>query len=365
MFSPPLLPRTLEAAKRDLASAKPEVRASAIRDLVRHASSEASVRKDAVTAFARMLSEDVSPPVRAEAAVALADLDGHEAHAALLVAIEDESAHVREMALAALGEIGDERAAPRLRRALADDRPEVRYQALIAFTRVRKDAPDDVADALLAALDDGDDAIRHIALRIAEEWITAKRPLPVRALAERARRLLDDPSPDVALAAAIVLAETGDAAGRAHVLRVVMADRIVPGAVTPGREDERAAVELAGALGLREAIPALERRAYGLGRFVRDTCAWHAKIALARMDHPRAIAEFRRDLASKNRETREAAVVAVGRARVRALAADVAALAPGSVDATLLDEARRMLSEITPMAAPEPERPERTEEGSR
>ena len=78
---------------------------------------------------------------------------------------------------------------------------------------------------------------------------------------------------------------------------------------------------------MREAIPDLERRVWGTRRALRTilswgagdaaSCAWHARIALARMDHARARAEILDDLGSWRRETREAAVVAAGRARMR------------------------------------------------
>ena len=83
---------------------------------------------------------------------------------------------------------------------------------------------------------------------------------------------------------------------------------------------------MAGELLLRDAIPHLERRAWGTRRVVRSllswgagdtrSCAWHARIALARMGHERARAEILGDLASRRRATREAAVVAAGLARV-------------------------------------------------
>src|SRR6476619_3126583 len=122
MLAPPPLPRTLEAALRDLRSARPDVRASAIGDLVRHARASESVRRDAVAQLERAL-DDGAPRVRSAAAVALGDVSASESVAKLLVAIEDADVHVRQMALNALGEIGDPRVLPRLTRALADDRP--------------------------------------------------------------------------------------------------------------------------------------------------------------------------------------------------------------------------------------------------
>ena len=170
----------------------------------------------------------------------------------------------------------------------------MRYQAIIAFARVADD-PDEVGRALLAATNDDDDAVVHIALRIAEERLDAGKPVDAR-LVTRAKALLDASSPHLALVAAIFLGKSGDSAGNALLLRVVRGDKIKGQA--PEKEDERAAVELVGELGLEEAEPHLARRAWGMMHFVRDTCVFHAKIALARMGHPRAVAEILADLES-------------------------------------------------------------------
>jgi HEAT repeat protein len=244
--------------------------------------------------------------------VGLGDLQAGEALSALLVAIEDIDPRVRQVAINALGEIGDGRAVPRLVRALSDARPEVRYQAIIAYVKLAADASD-VTAAIARALADEDDAVRYIALRVTEERLDAGRAVDP-SLASIARERLKDGSSHVALAAAILLAKLGDDTARDVVLRVVREGRAF-GSV-PEKEDEREAVEIAGQLGLREAIPDLERRAWGLRSMVRDTCAWHAKIALARLGHARARAEILRDLASPREDTRGAAVVAAGRARL-------------------------------------------------
>jgi HEAT repeat protein len=332
MFAPPPLPRTLEASVRDLSSAKPGTRASAIVDLARHAARDDGTRAKAVPMLEKAL-HDEAPAVRSAAAVALGDLGAKEALAALLVAMEDADVHTRQMAINALGEIGDVRAAPRLVRALTDRRPEVRYQALIAWSRVEKDG-EEVTAALLRALDDDDDAVRYIALRIAEERFDRGLGGGFEDLSTRARLLVQGPVPHVALAAAIFLAKLGQHEGHALILRVI------EGTAKRGsgdKEDEREAVEIAGALGLRETIPALERRAWGVTRIMRDTCAFHAKIALARMGHERAVREILRDLESKKRGEREAAVVAAGRARL--VQARVAIETLADVDPELVSDA--------------------------
>lgn len=282
-------------------------------DLVVHAASNDATRTRAIPLLEKALSDEF-PPVRSAAAVALADLQASEALPKLLVAVEDPDLHVRQMALNALGEIGDVRAAPRLRRALVDDRPEVRYQAVIAFARVA-DLPD-VTAALKTALDDDDDAVRYIALRVSEEKIENPHFEPAeregfRTLSARATQLLSDGSDHVAIAAALFLAKMGDVAAKPLILKAIRGDG---GKLE--KEDERAAVEMAGELDLRQAVPDLERRAWGVKSKLFDTCAFHAKIALARLGHERAVMEILRDLGSTDREARTAAVVTAGRARL-------------------------------------------------
>jgi hypothetical protein len=328
MLAPPPLPRTKAAALRDLESPKAQVRASAVQDLVRHARADEASRAEALPLFERALADD-APVVRSAAAVALADIDGVEAVPALLRAVDDGDAHVRQMAISALGEIGDDRARARLERALTDDRPEMRYQSLIAFARVAKEDAAAVATALARALADDDDAIRYIALRLAEEHHATSDNL-----AKRARGLLADENPKVALVAAILMARAEDADARAIVLKVAVGD------FRGGeREDEQAAIELCGELAMKEATPHLEKRAFGIGRFVGETYAWHAKIALARMRHERAVAEIVADLTSWRRQTRQAAVVAAGRARIASARATIAAMDESAADPDLVADA--------------------------
>jgi hypothetical protein len=344
MFSPTPLPRSLEASFRDLGSDKAATRASAIRDVVRHAGHDDAARARAIPQLERVLQDDAVAEVRAEAAVALADVAAHEALPVLLVAIEDDDAHVRQMALSAIGEIGDARATSRIERALRDPRPEVRYQAVIAFARVAKDTPPVVTAALLRALDDGDSAIRYIAMRVAEERLAADGEVAgAAAIDEKAEQLVDGLDPALAVVAGIYLARLGRARGRAIVLDVVAESRS-----TPELEDEQACVELAGDLYIADALPHLERRAWGARRVLRsvlawgagdrNSCSWHAVIALARLGHERARAEILADLSSRRRERREAAVVAVGRARLSEARAVLETLGE-SVDAALVREA--------------------------
>src|SRR5579872_1612798 len=357
MFGPAPLPRNLEASFRDLGSARPAIRVSALRDVVRHAASSDAARARAIPLVERMLRGDDAAAVRAQAALALADLQSTGSLPAILFAVEDADAHVRQMALAALGEMGDARARSRLERALGDCRPEVRYQAVIAYARVTADDASAIAEALGAALDDEDPGIRYIAMRVIEEHQVGGGPLRDDRLARRAEALVDGPDDAVAVVAALYLTRLGRARGRAVVLDVIAERRS-----TPEIEDEQECVEVSGVLDWKEAIPHLERRAWGTRRWVRSvlswgsgdrsSCSWHARTALARMGDARARADILADLASWRRETREAAVVAAGRAQLEEARVQLQTLGP-SVDASLVKEAlARLPVEPTSSTAP-------------
>lgn len=346
MFRASELPRTLPAALRDIGSSKVAVRASAARDLVPHVE---TARQEVLRALERALSDE-APTVRSAAALALADVGGREALPKLLVAMEDEDAHVRQMAITALGEIGDARATERLRRALVDERAEVRFQAVIAFGRVCKDHAS-IVEALVARTRDADPLVCHIALRVAEELGGPgashedgehERAVVDPAILERARSLLGHASPLVRVAAAIVLARAGDRAGTK--VLVAVADRSLR---TEDVEDEAAVIELCGVLGIEASRAGLERRAFGGALLLgRDRFAWHARVALARMGHERAIREIVAELGSWDRGKRTLAVAAVGRARIHSAEPIVAAMRgdPARAEQDAVNDALEALS---------------------
>jgi HEAT repeat protein len=304
----PSLPRNLEASFRDLSSSRADTRRSAIADVVRHGLGDDAVRTRAIPAIEKLLAKDDVAEVRAAAAVALTDLRAHEALPQLLLAVEDAHAMVRQMAINALGEIGDPRGEQRLARALGDARPEVRYQALIAYARVAQDAAD-VDRALMRALADDDDAIQHIALRIAEERADAGQP-PADATIEKAALLLSSSHPDVACASAVLLGKVRDERAKPLLREIVTTGQC--GGRRPGKEEEQAAVEIAGFLGEPDLEPALTRRAWGFGRHFSDTCAFAAKVALTALGNARARADLDA-LAAKNDAAGEAARAALSR----------------------------------------------------
>ncbi|MCA9621780.1 MAG: HEAT repeat domain-containing protein, partial [Myxococcales bacterium] len=196
---------------------------------------------------------------------------------------------------------------------LADEQPEVRFQAVIAYPRVAARA--EAIAALVAATEDDDPLIRHIALRMAEE-VGGEQPDDSvdDALLERARALLDDPATVVQVAAAIVLGRAGRRDGAA-----LLAD-VVNGEITTSEaEDEAAAVELCGELRIKAARDGLRKRAFSGGWLTRrDTFAWQARVALAQLGNARAERWILSELTAFTRERRCLAVEAVARARLPA-----------------------------------------------
>ncbi len=341
MFGLAPLTRNLDAALRDVVDAKPSVRASAARDLALQAEEH---RPRCVKALEIALT-DADPAVRAASAEALGELGATEALSSLLVAVEDDASNVREQAIVALGALRDPRATVKLERALGDKRPEVRFQALMAYPRVTSSRADAVT-ALVKATRDKDEFVAHIAFRMAEELADEEGEGLDAPIVERAIASLDHPSPRVRAVAAVVAASAKDA--RAYTALVHVIDGTI---ATPDGEDVAAAIELAGDLGIDEAKPALERRAFGgLFGFGRDPLAWHARTALARMGHARAVDDILRDLGSVSHTKRTLAVAAAGRARlvrargsILAMKGDARRAAPSAVESALelLDEPAR------------------------
>src|SRR6187549_3866166 len=143
MFGIRSLPRTLDAALRDLGHAKNETRISALHDLARL--TETDARPRALQALCEVLASDADLHVRAAAALALGDANAKESRNALLEAARQAPVHVREMAVAALGEIaeiggeGDAEILELLEAARVDVAPELRFQALIALNRLARE----------------------------------------------------------------------------------------------------------------------------------------------------------------------------------------------------------------------------------
>lgn len=313
MFGLQPLPRTLGAAVRDVRDPKPQVRISALRDLSRHAQDRVP---EALAALTCALRDDAAEQVRAEAALAIADAGAEPCVEALLDAIEhDVSARVRQLSLVAVGELGGSNA-PRAERVveglLHSSLPELRFQAIIAWYRVKGEA---ALPRLFDGCRDPDAHIRYVCFRLLEEhWLGRT---PAEQGLDLARAALDDAECSVRLAAAILLAHHADPSGTR-----VLVDAINGAAPLEHPEDEQAAVELAGNLGLADAVPGLQRRAWGvLGR--DPSRVWHARVALARLGDERARSAIARGLRAWTRDTRTLAVAAAGKAGLRELRSQI------------------------------------------
>src|SRR5690606_27206850 len=134
MFQLPPLPRTIDAARRDLASPKAEVRADAARDLGQPGQHAADLDRR-VELLAGALGDE-QPLVRRAVVLALADLGAKQALPALLGLLADPDLRVRQMVVLALGELaepGDAEVSGRLLALTRAGDPAVRYQAISAL----------------------------------------------------------------------------------------------------------------------------------------------------------------------------------------------------------------------------------------
>jgi HEAT repeat protein len=308
MFGLSPLPRSIEAALRDVRDAKAAVRLSAVSDLALHAGTDERARDALVLA----LRKDVSAQVRGGAAVALADAKAQVEMEPLLDALSDSNLYVRQMALIALGELGvasDSRVLRVVEDALSDEAPALRFQALIAIAGL---FPARAEKPLLAATRDADPEVRHVSLRLLEDRAMADPGAGASdAVVAQVREALDDESRSVRLVAAILLARGGDRTGVPALVEALNHPRARLDA-----EDEHAAISLAGDLGDREFLPGLRRRAWGAFGVGRHRFAHDALVALAKLGDDRARGAILRGLSAWTRDARTHAVVAAGRARL-------------------------------------------------
>lgn len=336
MFEVQLLPRKLEAALVDVKDPKVKVRLSAVRDLVRHTAGEDAQRRQAVAGLSDALrDEDAS--VRAAACVAVADAGAAEASSAVRSLLGDGDEKVRQMALLALGEVGatDAGAADAVRPFLRAAQPALRFQALHAFSLLAGSRGQKLA-VLTDGVGDVDADVRHLSVRLLDEEAAQGGALPD-AAQKRLKAALSDDAAKVRTAAAVALpGKKLGARGRKVLVEAVSAS----GRLDLGEELGQA-MKRCGELDIREAIPALDKRAFS--RFRNDGFTFHARVALARMGHEKAKAVIAADLRSWNRDRRNQGVVAAGQARMREAVPRLEGMRH-LVDPGLLDEALALIA---------------------
>ena len=335
MWPSPQLPRTLEAALRDLRDDKERVRLSALQDLLRATPLPAP---DVVCyAVEKILREDPLVTLRAEAAVTLADMAATASIPALIDASTSSNDRLRARALLGLGELMTQPAADAtaakpfdlapqrkmvlaaVQRALSAASAEVRFQALAALHRL---APKDLFSDVQRHAHDGDEEIRHLALRIAEDlWLKKWGQVPRKTFVKLANTATQDAAPRVRLGAALLLNALGEAGAT-----TVIADSINARLRPKDPTDEQMAIQLCGEDNIVEATPGLRKRAFGGWLGGKDPFQWQARIALTRLGNPRARAAIIRGLSSFWREERTMAVVAAGEAELVATTATIEAM---------------------------------------
>lgn len=316
MFGPTPLPRTFEAALRDLASEDARVRASAFADLARYEFHDEPRRSRALAAIERGLLRDEDVRVRAAAVEAAAEWRASELVPSLLMAVEDDFPFVGELAVRTLGELADVRATPKLRRLLEDERPELRFQAIGAWCKLPHEGDTERYGPVLDRMrSETNRKVMLMALRVLDERAEGESFGDAAGAVEGFLRAALE-HPETALLAGIVLAKRGDGEGRRVVVGRLNA-RPLPGSVPT--EDDREAALLAGRYRWADAVPALARRAHGIGRFLADTCATEALVALAALGDARSTRDLEK-LARKSKGPAFAALVLM-LARARAAVA--------------------------------------------
>jgi HEAT repeat protein len=290
LFALPPLPRTVAAALRDADSKRPDVRRSAVVDLVRHVDS--SERQAVVAALRQSLRSDDDPTIRAMTAIAIADNAITALLPDLLQALEDSEPRVQQMALLALGELANtaeteviEAIRPLLRSML----PALRYQALVAWRRLAGTAG---MTEIVAALDDDDREVRWVAWTLLEESIDQQKPsssetsTPRYSVAERETLLKtlhsrgDDACMRIWVVGASVLLHLGDPAPMTRLLERVERTSGV------SRADLVAITQRFGRLKFEPARKWLARHARR-GWF-EGALGWPATVALAALGDPAA-----------------------------------------------------------------------------
>ncbi|GEM_PF-1793726 len=300
MFSISSLPRTLAACQADLANPNVKVRLDVLRDLSKMGDeSERSARVRLLVSTLR----DESGAVRRGALLALADNGAPGIEADVLPLLKDPVLPVRQLALLCLGEVASlesKEVLNQVRLFLGSEHGALRYQALLAISQL---SPESLSGDLLDALDDEDEAVRELSLRLVDEVLHAgEKPIP-ESIKSRVIDSCEDSVLHVRLVAQLVAGSCEWDAPRAMISQIVRRRVKVHEA-----RDEQQAIVLAGRLQMRELIASLGRRAYGWFGYSVDPFRWVALAALARMNEEVAWTRLLQALNSRRAVERTLAV---------------------------------------------------------
>ncbi len=332
MFTPAPLRRTLPAALRDLASTKPEVRASAARDLAVAGHDDVVAASEALAA----VLGDTASSVRAEAVLAIGSLGARTHVEAVAKLVDDGDSMVRQYAVLALAQMGGDRARELLDDAWHRGAPDARFQALLGMASLD---PRRAFELCLESASDEDPWVAsEAAMQLGQlfrgehgesDAVWASEPDRARAR-ERLRGLLAATSNRVVLSAAIALSSLDDDRGRDVVVKFISRELVLE------KSDDESDLRV-------EAIQELGRLGGEAARSVLEPLAWRmfpslerdlARAALARMGDARACEKVLEMLGSRWAAQRQAAVslAATGRV-VAAVPALVEMLRAGGADA--------------------------------
>lgn len=276
---------TFEAALRDIRSPHLQAQLAAIESLANVDESQQSDARDAL----REALDSSSSKVRAQAALALAELGPGSAIERLEKLAIDPDGRVAQAAVIALGESNDRDVVPTLKNALTSEDPDVRFQAVLALARV---AGVDAYEELSAAADDVDAEVRaNVAAALAD--------LRCDDGVEVFLRLLDDVDASVRLEAALALAARGDRRAVPHLIMAL--------------QDAEAAPQAVRALGVLKDPSAAEPLRQLCTRWTaRAPLRAAAAAALAALDDPFGRKELDRWLQVRKREPRAMAIYSSG-----------------------------------------------------
>ncbi len=222
---------------------------------------------------------------------------------------------MKQIALLALGELAEfdsKEAVEAALEAVESALPALRYQGLVTLSSLKRA---DALDDLLSKTTDDDPEVRWVAVRLIDELCfphearSTDPPLldgPNVTYANKLLPLMQDQVPRVAVAATLLLCRLGD----------VSAINKLPAWLSPAPyklepQDEAAAIDLVGQLGLASAKAQLQRRAWR--RLWEGPMTWSARVALAQLGDARARQAILQSLYSNSPLKCARAIEAVGR----------------------------------------------------